>query len=165
MPSRTGRFKSKDGTVFLWRRGHNCALEVSYFSEVLPFLCKSLTNLIFLFCYNLLIPHELVDEASPMSPPVVTYHRHKRYLGLLRIKRYPSLVIESCVLHTLDSLIRTHTPVCTSFCCLLIRLAMTGSPSCHRSVLAFDGEAQETGAPEITPELAASREKWNFLAE
>ncbi|EIM82396.1 uncharacterized protein STEHIDRAFT_114319 [Stereum hirsutum FP-91666 SS1] len=70
----TGRFKARDGTMFLWRRGQDADLE-------------------------------LVNESSPSSPPVATYHRHKRYLGLLRIRQFPTIVVEASVLDTLDSLI------------------------------------------------------------
>lgn len=48
---------------------------------------------------------ELVRESTPDGKPVAVFHKHKRYLFVLRMSRLPYIEIESDVLDTLDSLI------------------------------------------------------------
>ncbi|KAI0062034.1 hypothetical protein BV25DRAFT_689489 [Artomyces pyxidatus] len=48
---------------------------------------------------------ELVREAAPDEKPLAVFHRHKRWLFVLRMSRHPYIEIDPSVLDTLDSLI------------------------------------------------------------
>ncbi|KAH8114209.1 hypothetical protein DFH11DRAFT_1509353 [Phellopilus nigrolimitatus] len=48
---------------------------------------------------------ELMQEQEPDGRPVAVYHKHRRYLYVLKVSRQPYLEVHQSVMETLDSLI------------------------------------------------------------
>ncbi|KAI0263743.1 hypothetical protein BC834DRAFT_827063 [Gloeopeniophorella convolvens] len=74
-PETKGHFRGKDGREYVWRVNQESQLEL------------------------------VLAGAPDNERPLAVYHRHKRFLLVLRIKHLPYLEIQPSVIDTLDSLI------------------------------------------------------------